>query len=404
LVTCNNHGFSNDDQVFVTQSDVTSDEVYGVFTVADVTQNTFKLLYRLITGSGTFAYIDPQYTWSAAINFLNPSRADIGWQNISIKDNVCTGPAYLVAGQSGNCQIIDGPNTVKTRTNQIASSSELAFCELKTKFEPRTNGWYRVIYGWENRGSMLGLVSGTVNLMGLEFDVSTSAQNNAAIRVLKNPSAPYSGGDNNLPISKIRLLKTGYRVFLDLYVAQYLHWKDWVGRWYVHNAFASSTKGSLPLCDAKPSLKITAIAASGGNAVVTSANHGLTVGKGIWVSDSNSTPSINGYRTVASVTQNTFTINGITITSAGTAGEAFDNEFANTTEVVQVDLDKTVAVNLSGGDIQLGSGKIIYGTGTPQGVVTAPTGSIFIRSDGDHSTTIYVRASGSWKPLAAYDP
>ena len=35
------------------------------------------------------------------------------------------------------------------------------------------------------------------------------------------------------------------------------------------------------------------------------------------------------------------------------------------------------------------------GTGTPEGVVTAPVGTLFLRTDGGVSTTLYVKTSGA---------
>lgn len=35
------------------------------------------------------------------------------------------------------------------------------------------------------------------------------------------------------------------------------------------------------------------------------------------------------------------------------------------------------------------------GTGTPEGAVTAPVGTLFVRSDGGTSTVLYVKESGS---------
>jgi hypothetical protein len=49
-----------------------------------------------------------------------------------------------------------------------------------------------------------------------------------------------------------------------------------------------------------------------------------------------------------------------------------------------------------------GSITITTGTGTPEGAVTAPIGSIFLRDDGGASTTLYVKTSGvgssGWTP------
>lgn len=43
-----------------------------------------------------------------------------------------------------------------------------------------------------------------------------------------------------------------------------------------------------------------------------------------------------------------------------------------------------------------GAGQLVLtGTGTPQSVVTAPVGSIFLRTDGGASTTLYVKESGT---------
>jgi hypothetical protein len=60
------------------------------------------------------------------------------------------------------------------------------------------------------------------------------------------------------------------------------------------------------------------------------------------------------------------------------------------TYVEAIKLDKTTgALTIAGGAI------IRAGTGTPEAVVTAPVGSIFLRTDGGASTTLYVKQSGS---------
>jgi hypothetical protein len=45
---------------------------------------------------------------------------------------------------------------------------------------------------------------------------------------------------------------------------------------------------------------------------------------------------------------------------------------------------------------------IIAGPNAPTS--TAPNGSMYLRTNGDASTTLYVRAGDAWKPLAAYEP
>lgn len=39
--------------------------------------------------------------------------------------------------------------------------------------------------------------------------------------------------------------------------------------------------------------------------------------------------------------------------------------------------------------------QVLTGTGSPETVVTAPVGSLFLRSDGGAGTTIYVKESGT---------
>lgn len=38
---------------------------------------------------------------------------------------------------------------------------------------------------------------------------------------------------------------------------------------------------------------------------------------------------------------------------------------------------------------------VISGEGTPQSVVTAPVGTLYVRTDGGASTTLYVKESGT---------
>jgi hypothetical protein len=44
----------------------------------------------------------------------------------------------------------------------------------------------------------------------------------------------------------------------------------------------------------------------------------------------------------------------------------------------------------------------ITGSGAP--TTSAPNGSIYLRTDGDASSTVYVRAGDQWRPLGAYEP
>lgn len=46
-------------------------------------------------------------------------------------------------------------------------------------------------------------------------------------------------------------------------------------------------------------------------------------------------------------------------------------------------------------DVDLGGARTITGAGTPEGVVTAPVGSLYRRTDGAAATTLYVKESGT---------
>lgn len=41
------------------------------------------------------------------------------------------------------------------------------------------------------------------------------------------------------------------------------------------------------------------------------------------------------------------------------------------------------------------SGRIFYGAGSPEGVVVAPVGSLYLRSNGGTNTTFYVKETGT---------
>lgn len=42
-----------------------------------------------------------------------------------------------------------------------------------------------------------------------------------------------------------------------------------------------------------------------------------------------------------------------------------------------------------------GAASVLAGAGSPEGVVTAPVGSLYLRSDGGANTTLYVKESGT---------
>lgn len=63
--------------------------------------------------------------------------------------------------------------------------------------------------------------------------------------------------------------------------------------------------------------------------------------------------------------------------------------------VIASSSDLSVATVTTTGVVTIAGVKIVAGTGTPEGVVTAPVGSLYLRLDGGASTTLYVKQSGT---------
>jgi hypothetical protein len=65
----------------------------------------------------------------------------------------------------------------------------------------------------------------------------------------------------------------------------------------------------------------------------------------------------------------------------------------NLVDALTISSDKSST--FAGDIITSGGPKILNGSGTPEGSVTAPAGSLFLRTDGGASTTLYVKESGA---------
>jgi hypothetical protein len=55
----------------------------------------------------------------------------------------------------------------------------------------------------------------------------------------------------------------------------------------------------------------------------------------------------------------------------------------------------TAVQTFPAGGIVLNTVKVLSGTGSPETVVTAPKGSLFLRTDGGAGTALYIKESGS---------
>jgi polygalacturonase len=72
-------------------------------------------------------------------------------------------------------------------------------------------------------------------------------------------------------------------------------------------------------------------------------------------------------------------------------------------KIFNVGSNKPVDTNLTITSLdQYNLTNVLSGTGAPS--ATAPNGSIYLRTDGDASSTVYVRAGDQWRPLGAYEP
>jgi hypothetical protein len=103
----------------------------------------------------------------------------------------------------------------------------------------------------------------------------------------------------------------------------------------------------------------------------------------------------------------TYTIQGLTSDVASGVLFSFDEGNAITTNMATMSfarfrraVDSTPVTLLdlkADGSLRMGPAQVTFttGTGTPEGVVTAPVGSLFMRTDGAATTTLYVKTSGT---------
>ena len=72
------------------------------------------------------------------------------------------------------------------------------------------------------------------------------------------------------------------------------------------------------------------------------------------------------------------------ITTSGNDGNLYTNTFT-----------AKGGLNVAEGPIAIGTRTITVGSGSPEGAVAAPTGSLYLRTDGGARSTLYVKTSGS---------
>jgi hypothetical protein len=128
---------------------------------------------------------------------------------------------------------------------------------------------------------------------------------------------------------------------------------------------------------------------SGGPSLVYDAVNG-------WRSMNNDQTANSGFggSGFAAVTNNTFygfatgTIAGMNVTS----GTAID---LRTNSTVAVSIDSAQVVTVSQAKLAVGTCKIYSGSGSPEGALTAGICSMWLRTDGGASTTLYIKESGA---------
>lgn len=92
----------------------------------------------------------------------------------------------------------------------------------------------------------------------------------------------------------------------------------------------------------------------------------------------------------------------LTINKSSDGGTGGNVDFFQATDSKKANIDTNGTYWASSGTVKLGGsdnaspdGFITQGIGTPEGVVTANVGSLFLRLDGSTSTTLYVKTSGT---------
>lgn len=69
----------------------------------------------------------------------------------------------------------------------------------------------------------------------------------------------------------------------------------------------------------------------------------------------------------------------------------YDIASANTRFII----NSSGVVTINSGDLFLNTVRLFTGSGSPEGVITAPIGSLYLRTDGGANTTLYVKESGT---------
>ena len=262
----------------------------------------------------------------------------------------------------------------------------------KLPFNPTKNGWVRLnylgVYGLSN-------FAATINFFNLKFEVSGGSGSSGLITVLRNTSASRNTGVS--PMSAIRVVGASSS-YVDVYVNSYTLLQPPTSETgYVY----STTETGFFNLQVKESSVITGIGNAGtGYAVITSASHGLSNGDAIYISGSNSTPSVDGGYIVSSVAQNTFVITktGLSITVAGTAGEYLYNPPNNPNDPIS--LGVTVPISTKTSFISsLGTGDF-SGSGIPSTVPVFFGQGYYDTTNAKWYKAIGVQYSSDWVAIS----
>lgn len=115
----------------------------------------------------------------------------------------------------------------------------------------------------------------------------------------------------------------------------------------------------------------------------------ITSNKGLQVNGTLAIPDITKIQFNGNSSGGTYISGEITDIIYNGGSHTFCTHFGNSI----MSIDSTNGVILNYGKIKIGSTIIQTGTGTPEGAVTAPVGSIFLRTDNANS--FYVKQTGS---------
>jgi hypothetical protein len=196
---------------------------------------------------------------------------------------------------------------------------------------------------------------------------------------------------------------------------RYLWYSDSLSRWLTSTSWPTSHIGGSAVSPLPTKIQATASLSTTTSLdpkllfepSATTLTTGNSLGSIDWISVDNSVNSAGVVGRISLVANQAFSgvgnSNFIFTTSQGVAGTLSEAMRINYTREVQINNSTDLgAYNLQvtgdtyiSGKIRLGAIDIVNGTGSPEGAVTAPAGSMYLNTTAGAGTTLYVKESGA---------